>query len=344
MPKKNNYTLKESSLNYIFSISAMLILSFILFYIITSVMNSTGKTYEEVCSQSWVAYLNIIFSALSFFIVFFAFNLITKKNFVKASRLEFRFNYKIFLLIVFLAILSVFACVNATNLFNYFAGVLTSTPVSNSLGVNLKSFGDFCLITLLYAILPSVGEELVFRGIIYNGLREKFSAKTSIIISAVLFALVHFSIFKTFYQLILGLILGLIVYFTGSIVYCMIFHLINNFVVLLVSYISQGVSIFEFAFFGVLEIILSVVILVVGIIIAFFIFKLIRKIALKHKNYYRLESTSEPLYNYFNQELVQGDKKIDKNNLDKNENDGKFLLIVSIAIAVLLWLTMSLGG
>ena len=346
MHKKNHYTLKESSLNYIFSVAAMLVLSFILFSIINNVVSSTGKSYEEVCNFNWVNYLNFIFSALSFFIVFFAYNLITKKNFVKASRLEFRFNYKILLLVLLLAIITVFASVNATNLYNYTAGIITSTNVTSSLGVSLNTFGDFCLVVLLCAFLPAVGEELVFRGIIYNGLREKFSAKTSILISALLFALIHFSIFKTFYQFVLGFVLGLIIYFTGSIIYCIIFHFFNNFIVLLISYISQGYSIFEFTSWGALQIILTILIFAIGVLVSFFIFKLINKISSKHKYFYRLEPTNKPLQEYYiNEEYVNTqNSKTNKNNYIQKDDSGKPVFVLSLVLAVVLWVIMVIGG
>lgn len=338
MPKKNYYSVKESALNYIFSIATMLVLSFVIFYLVGEIVSATGKTYEDVVQFEWLNYLNSFLSGLSFFIVFFMFNLIKKKNFVKASRLQFKFNYKVFLLVLLVAIISVFACVNMTSFFNYLFSILTSKSVSTSLGVTINSFWEFCLILFIYALMPAVGEELVFRGIIYNGLREKFSAKTAILISSLLFALIHFSIFKTFYQFILGLILGIIVYFTGSIIYSMIFHFVNNFVVLLITCLSNGKSVFEFVSWGALEIILSIVIFIVGVLIMIAVFMLIRKICLKHKNYYKLEQTSEPLESTY--VAIEQDNGMNK---DKAIS-GKSLIYIDIALSVLIWFLMSFGG
>ncbi len=338
MPKKDYYSVKESALNYIFSIASMLVLSFIVFYIVGEVVEVTGKAYEEVVKYEWINYLNSFLSGLSFFIVFFMFNLIKKKNFVKASRLQFKFNYKVFLLVLSLAIISVFACVNITSLFNYLSELLTSTNVSTTLGVTVNSFWEFCLILFIYALLPAVGEELVFRGIIYNGLRQKYSAKCAILISSLLFALIHFSIFKTFYQFILGLILGIMLYFTGSIIYCMIFHFVNNFIVLLITALSNGKSIFEFTTWGALESILSIVIFIAGVAIMVGLFILIRKICLKHKNYYKLETTSEPLENTY--------VEIEQDNNINNEKSisGKALIIIDVTLSALIWVIMSFGG
>ena len=90
---------------------------------------------------------------------FFAYNLITKKNFVKASRLEFRFNYKILLLVLLLAIITVFASVNATNLYNYTAGIITSTNKGEPIVNDDKSLAGMAYRNVAQRIM---GEEVPF--------------------------------------------------------------------------------------------------------------------------------------------------------------------------------------
>jgi sodium transport system permease protein len=80
---------------------------------------------------------------------------------------------------------------------------------------------------LVIAITPAVCEELLFRGLILSGLR-RYGQWPAIIISALLFALAHASIYRLLPTFCLGLMLGYIVVKTGSIYCSMLMHALNN--------------------------------------------------------------------------------------------------------------------
>jgi sodium transport system permease protein len=79
--------------------------------------------------------------------------------------------------------------------------------------------------------MPAITEELAFRGYILTGLRRSYSEGTSIVLSALLFGILHVLI-SLFQQLfgatLLGLVLGLIAFRTGSLWPGVLFHFINN--------------------------------------------------------------------------------------------------------------------
>ena len=70
-------------------------------------------------------------------------------------------------------------------------------------------------------------EELLFRGVILSGLR-RYGTWPAIVISSLLFALAHASIYRLLPTFCLGLMLGYIVVKTGSIYCSMLLHALNN--------------------------------------------------------------------------------------------------------------------
>jgi len=77
------------------------------------------------------------------------------------------------------------------------------------------------------AITPAICEELLFRGLILSGLR-RYGSWPAIVISSLLFALAHASIYRLLPTFCLGLLLGHVVQRTGSIACSMLVHALNN--------------------------------------------------------------------------------------------------------------------
>lgn len=344
---KNFYTLKDSGVAYFFCLVALIGASITLSLIIASISSANNVPVTEVQNYKSVQYLNIFLSSIIFLFIFIGVNRKSKKDFLVASRLKTKFDYRIALISILLSVIVFFGGLNITGLYNHlFAHIF---PTGGSIQIETSNFGVFILQIFLLALFPAVFEELVFRGIIYNGLRQKFSAGVAIVISAVLFMLIHMSIYKTFYQVILGLVLGLLVYYTGSIIYGMIFHFVNNFIIILINYVSPNGSVFELvkngelvsANWGAKEVTLAVVIFLAGVGATILVFYLLKKFTFKHKNYFNLETTSTPL----NFEL-EDSITITKGNKLKNLNNASSPIVwftMGIAGFILLWIISSCG-
>lgn len=80
---------------------------------------------------------------------------------------------------------------------------------------------------LAVGITPAICEEVLFRGLILSGLR-RLGMWPAILISALLFALAHSSIYRLLPTLLMGILLGYIVWRTGSILCSIIVHALNN--------------------------------------------------------------------------------------------------------------------
>ena len=82
------------------------------------------------------------------------------------------------------------------------------------------------------AIAPVV-EELIFRGLIFQGFRRNYNGFVAVFMSALLFALFHLNPWQFPATFILGLLLGWVMLHTKSILLVILGHSINNTLVLL---------------------------------------------------------------------------------------------------------------
>lgn len=138
---------------------------------------------------------------------------------------------------------------------------LVGYTASASIGLPMDNFGWFVLNVLLLAVLPAICEELIFRGIIFSGMKE-MGEVSAVFFSSFLFALFHGNASQTVYQFVLGIVLCYVFVITKNLLCSMILHFTNNFVVLLINYISRNnpTSAIEFnALFIILSILAAIV-------------------------------------------------------------------------------------
>jgi membrane protease YdiL (CAAX protease family) len=101
----------------------------------------------------------------------------------------------------------------------------------------MNSSVDLIVNLLVLAILPAIGEELVFRGFLQKKIIS-FSKKPylSIFFTALLFSVVHMQFEGVLPRFILGSVLGLMFYFSSNIWIPIIAHFINNALIVILSY------------------------------------------------------------------------------------------------------------
>ncbi len=101
------------------------------------------------------------------------------------------------------------------------------------------SIGGALLQLAVYALLPAVCEELLFRGGVMSAW-ERRGRRRALIVQAALFALIHESAQGFPVQLVLGLVLGRIVMDGGSVYAGMLFHGLYNALTLIWSWMLQS--------------------------------------------------------------------------------------------------------
>jgi len=95
------------------------------------------------------------------------------------------------------------------------------------------------LAVIVIGIIPGIGEELLFRGIIQSlFIRAKVNFHLSIWISAILFSLLHFQMYGFLPRAIMGAMFGYIYYYSGILPLAILAHSINNLLVLQVVNIT----------------------------------------------------------------------------------------------------------
>jgi membrane protease YdiL (CAAX protease family) len=106
------------------------------------------------------------------------------------------------------------------------------------------SFGDFVIGMIVIAVLPGIGEELVFRGFLQPTLhRATNNIHVAIWFSAILFSAIHMQFFGFVPRMLLGALFGYLYYWSGNLAIPMFAHFINNgFSVLLIYLFQLGKS------------------------------------------------------------------------------------------------------
>lgn len=102
------------------------------------------------------------------------------------------------------------------------------------------SFGDFFLGVIVIALLPAIGEELVFRGMLQPELfRATGNHHAAIWISAILFSAFHMQFFGFVPRMLLGALFGYLYMWSGNLIIPMLAHFVNNGFSVLMMYLYQ---------------------------------------------------------------------------------------------------------
>jgi membrane protease YdiL (CAAX protease family) len=102
------------------------------------------------------------------------------------------------------------------------------------------SIGQLILAVVVVSILPGIGEELVFRGIIQREFyRATRNIHVSIWVSAAIFSAIHIQFYGFVPRMLLGALFGYLYYWSGSLTMSMLAHLFNNGMMVVALYFYQ---------------------------------------------------------------------------------------------------------
>lgn len=106
--------------------------------------------------------------------------------------------------------------------------------------IEFNSFGEFLLGLAVVAIIPAIGEELVFRGLVQNHLtRITKNIHVAIWVSAFIFGAIHMQFYGLFPRMFLGALFGYLYYYSGRLSYAILAHFFNNGIAVLAVYMFQ---------------------------------------------------------------------------------------------------------
>ena len=262
-----NKSIRQSNLTVaIFAFLSAFFISQIALFFANSILAIISKKYnipiETITSNLWVIAVLYLINQGSFFGVFLF--LYKKRRPVFSAQLFSRPDPVVCIICVVAGIASLYLLSPIVNIVEW---SLSLIPLNaGGIGFEINSIWRLLFSIFFLALLPAVCEELLFRGAIFNCMRTH-SRSFAIVMSSLCFAIFHMSGYQFVYPILFGLLLGLIMDKWGNIWYCILTHFINNAIVLVSNFISNG----EIAAPNTKAIILGVLcsIIFTGIIIGF---------------------------------------------------------------------------
>jgi membrane protease YdiL (CAAX protease family) len=172
----------------------------------------------------WIVTLLIIYIVM----------LLSKQNMIKIIKLD----NKISLLHIGICIISAIGLNMAIN------GLISMSQITNLFPEYEEVISgiinhDFYLTLLCVGILIPISEEILYRGILLNKLRNGFSISIAIIIQGILFGISHMNFIQGMYAFIIGAFFGYIVIWTGSLLSSIIMHIVVNSMSVIISNTNQ---------------------------------------------------------------------------------------------------------
>lgn len=211
----------------------------VLYYFIMSAMGiSTAKANIIISDPAAMQVMQILLSSLMFTVPFI---LVFKTNNQRISDLVPLKKHLGNKTAIFFIGLSVCAFANIAN---SFCGQLFGSlgiDYNVDFGDNPRGFFGFLLSLIATAVVPPLVEEFACRGIILGSLR-KFGDGFAVLVSAILFGLMHGNFDQMPFAFMVGLALGFIVVKTDSLWIAVAVHAANNFISVAFEYLLAGLS------------------------------------------------------------------------------------------------------
>lgn len=202
------------------------------------VMSMLGKTpaqFEAFCDTAWGYLIQAIFLDLGFVIVFLIYRNRLKKDVILNK--HDKQNSTFIWLSIALGVATLFLL---SGTINHFQWLIEKMGVeAGTLNYEINSFPKYLISLISLAVVPAICEELLFRGVIINVLRERGTA-FAIIMSSVMFSLFHFSLSQLIYPVCFGIILAIVYLRTNNIFFPMLLHFANNALSLTIQFVNHS--------------------------------------------------------------------------------------------------------
>jgi len=106
--------------------------------------------------------------------------------------------------------------------------------------LNMRDGGDVLFNVFMIGLLPAIGEELIFRGIVQRIFTEWLkNVHVAVWLSAILFSALHIQFYGFLPRMMLGAMLGYLLVWSGSLWLPIVAHFVNNAAAILMSYLFK---------------------------------------------------------------------------------------------------------
>lgn len=317
--KISNYNSKDSGFVYFLALTIPIAVGIILsFCLLGSPQDESGKFV--ILKEVWFSCVSQILMALSLTGIWFFYSK-AKNISYNAIKIKTKTNPWF---IVICVVLGVSLCLLTDKFITMFAVGLQQIglKINTSLSIPLDCFGNYVLALFVIALLPALTEELIYRGIILNGLRS-FGKWPAILMSSLAFCLMHLNVGQFPFTFLLGIVLGYVMFETSCLWLCMILHFVNNATVLTGMYIAQGSGMPQITALYAVEAIVLFLVAIAVIVFAFWLIKLI-----KQKNKKQTIEQNEK-----NELMQKSEKTLEEQNPKSIKNI--IMLLVGFGLAII---------
>lgn len=234
---KNNYTLTDGFKVFFYAILMSLVVSLVVTILFTILALFAGMTFAEFSYSRFGSYIMVIAMSVSFLLIYFIYNKNHKVQNFTTLNLKTKPNVIVLVSSIVLAVACVFLFEPLTSLI---LDGLTHIGfhVEGDLTYVMDTWWRVILGVIAYAVLPAFAEEMLFRGIVQKAYAGRCTAFCTIFMSTASFVIMHGSLQQFIYQIVLGVILSALAYYTGSVLYSIIFHFTNNLTVVIMSLVG----------------------------------------------------------------------------------------------------------
>ena len=220
---REKFNIAESGSLFISALFAMSVISVLLGFFSTSIY------WGGLSLLNWLAYA---LNPLAIIVTLVIFAKIRRVNFLTASGLKSKVNYKQMLLTPFITVASLVAFLPLATMF---ADLLFLAGYSGGVAVPTSAeLGPYFLSIFVIAAMPAIAEELLMRGAVLKGLNDK-GVFFGVFISAFLFSFMHQNPLQTVYQFCFGAVLATMAVHSNSTAPTILTHFFNNFISLTIS-------------------------------------------------------------------------------------------------------------
>lgn len=116
--------------------------------------------------------------------------------------------------------------------------------------LNVDTFGGMLLNLVIIALIPAIGEEMTFRGVLQQSLTRKMNPHIAILLSSAIFSFIHFQFYGFLPRMFLGMLLGYMFYITNSLWTSILMHFVNNGASVVIYYFGNKGIIEDVEHFG----------------------------------------------------------------------------------------------
>ncbi len=237
MENDNLSSFKKIIITFILGLIIQLVIGVIIgvafgiYYGITN-PNLDQDDFSLLIKNSFYIALVTLISAESIYLIM-AFILKSKNEPIVNNKFSFKnLNLQLLVSIIGFALCFIFISAEIENIIALIVGRPESQGLIAVLA-KIEGLSGFFIAVALMVFLPAITEEILFRGIIQSNLITKFGIKKGIVITSILFSIIHLYPSVLVPIFLLSLMLGYLYSKTNNLFYPILLHILNNLIVVI---------------------------------------------------------------------------------------------------------------